>query len=161
VLSQIVSHTPTWVFVLLAVLIALGVSQTRTRTVPRARALILPAAMILLSLAGIQSSFGLGLLPVACWGAALAAVTVIGVRWFRDDRVSYDAATARFQLPGSWMPLVVILAIFFAKYAFAVLRGFNAEVLTNAGFVAAVAAIFGLLSGYFAARAANLLRLLA
>lgn len=160
-LSQIVSHTPTWVFALLALLIALGLSQTRARSVPRARALILPVVMIGLSLAGIHSSFGLDLLPLACWIAALVATTAIGMRFFRDERVRYDAAAARFVLPGSWMPLTVILAIFFAKYSFAVLRGFNAEVLTNPLAVVGVASLFGLLSGYFAARAANLVRLLA
>lgn len=158
-LSQIVSHTPTWVFVLLALLIALGLSQTRTRTVSRTRALILPIVMIGLSLAGIYSSFGLGLLPVACWIVALVATTAIGFRWFRDERASYDAEAARFELPGSWTPLIVILAIFFAKYAFAVLRGFNAELLADPGFIAIAASVFGVLSGYFAARASNLLRL--
>ncbi len=160
-LSQIVSHTPTWVFALLALLIALGLSQTRNRSVSRTRALVLPVAMIGLSLAGIHSSFGLGLLPAACWIAALAATTAIGLRWFRDERVSYDAAAKRFVVPGSWMPLVVILAIFSAKYAFAVLRGFNADVIANPGFIASAAALFGMLSGYFAARASNLLRLVA
>lgn len=154
---QILSHTPAWVFALFVVLLAFGLMQTRTRRVRKLPALLLPAGMVALSLAGVQSSFGLRPLPLLAWAAALAVAALLGYRWFRDDCVKYDAATATFFIPGSWAPLAVIMAIFLAKYAYAVMLAMKAEVIASALFVIALSAVYGLLSGYFVARAINLI----
>ena len=55
--------------------------------------------------------------------------------------------------------LALIMAIFFAKYVHAVMRAFDAPVLSTTPFVVALSAVYGLLSGYFVAKALNLLRL--
>ena len=62
---QIMTNTPAWVFALFFALLALGLLQTRTRTVRQLPALLLPAGMVALSLAGINSSFGLRAGPLA------------------------------------------------------------------------------------------------
>jgi hypothetical protein len=155
---QILSNTPTWVFALFVVLLALGLMQTRTRTVRKLPALLLPLGMIALSLAGINSSFGLKPVPVTVWAVSLAVAAAVGYALFRDKRVQYHAAAARFSLPGSWVPLAVIMAIFFAKYVYAVMHGFNAGIISTTPFIAALSAVYGMLSGYFAARALNLIK---
>lgn len=158
-ITQILSHTPAWVFALFVVLLVFGLMQTRTRTVRRIPALLLPAGMVALSLAGIQSSFGMTPVPLAAWAVALATTALVGYALFRDKRVRYDAAAKAYFVPGSWVPLVVIMAIFFAKYAYAVMKAMNATVITTALFVVGLSVVYGLLSGYFAARALNLIRL--
>ncbi|MBX3601835.1 MAG: hypothetical protein KF863_14515 [Rubrivivax sp.] len=159
-IAQILSRTPAWVYALFAVLLAFGLMQTRTRTVRVVPALLLPAGMVALSLAGIQTSFGLALVPVATWAVALAAATLVGQTLLRDERVRYDATAKTFHVPGSWMPLAVIMAIFFAKYVYAVMSALNAAAVSTTAFVVGLAALYGVLSGYFAARAVNLIRLL-
>lgn len=47
-MTQIISNTPKWVFVLFFVLLALGISQMRTQIKSRNRALILPIVVSLL-----------------------------------------------------------------------------------------------------------------
>ncbi|KAB2875626.1 MAG: hypothetical protein IT503_00865 [Burkholderiaceae bacterium] len=155
---QILAHTPTWVFALFFVLLVFGLMQTRTRSVGRFAALLLPAGMVALSLAGIDSSFGLTPVPLASWAIALAVAIVLGYAVLRDKRVEYDASARKFFVPGSWVPLVVIMAIFFAKYVYAVMHAFDASVITTPLFIVALSAVYGLLSGYFAARALNLLK---
>lgn len=155
---QILSNTPAWVFVLFFVLLVFGFMQTRTRNVRKMPALLLPAGMIALSLAGINSSFGLEVVPLVSWGIALAIATSIGYALFRDRRVQYNATTQQFFIPGSWVPLAVIMAIFFAKYVYAVMQALNATIISAPVFVVALSAIYGLLSGYFAARAMHLLK---
>ena len=64
-IAQTMQHTPGWVWVLLLALICLGYLQSRTRIVPKARLLALPAAMLGLSLYSLIATFGavrLGLL---------------------------------------------------------------------------------------------------
>lgn len=154
---QILTHTPIWVFFLFIFLLIFGFMQTRNRTVSRAPALLLPIGMVALSLAGIRSSFGLVTLPVATWGAALLATASIGYLLFRDKRISYDKQNKKFYIPGSWLSFAVIMAIFFTKYVFAVMRAFNATIISEPVFIGTLCVAYGLFSGYFASRAVNLI----
>lgn len=156
---QILSHTPVWVYALFFVLLVFGLMQTRTRTVGKILALLLPVGMIALSLGGINSSFGLTTIPLAAWGTAMVLATVVGYASFRDKRIHYEATDGTFFIPGSWVPLVVIMAIFFAKYVYAVMHASGAEVVSTPMFIGALSAAYGLLSGYFSSRAVNLIRL--
>jgi hypothetical protein len=156
---QILSHTPVWVYALFFVLLAFGLMQTRTRTVSKIPALLLPVGMVALSLAGIKSSFGFTTIPLAAWAIAMAIATVVGYTFFRDKRIRCEATDGKFFIPGSWVPLVVMMAIFFAKYIYAVMKASNAEVISTAMFIGTLAAVYGLLSGYFSSRAFNLIKL--
>lgn len=157
-MMPILSNTPPWVYGLFVVLLVFGLMQTRTRTVRRIPALLLPVGMVALSLAGIQSSFGLRLGPLASWVIALAMTAWVGDTLFRDDRLEYDSAARAFLVPGSWWPLAVIMAIFFAKYLYAVMQALKVEVVAEPLFIVALSAVYGLLSGYFVSRALNLIR---
>ena len=158
-IAQILSHTPLWVYALFFVLLVLGLIQTRTRTVRKIPALLLPAGMIAISLAGINSSFGFTTIPLVAWGMAVTIATVVGYTFFRDKRIHCEAPDGKFFIPGSWVPLVVMMAIFFTKYAYAVMNSFNAEFISAPMFIGALAAVYGLLSGYFSSRAVNLIKL--
>jgi hypothetical protein len=156
-MMQIVSHTPLWVFALFAALLVFGLMQTRSRNVNRFLAYALPLGMVALSLVGVQSSFGLELVPVVFWAAGLAIVTLIGYVFFRDTRVSFDPSRNAFYVPGSWLPLLVIMAIFLTKYVVAVMLALEMGVVTRPAFATMFSFAYGCFSGYFAARAANLL----
>ena len=155
-ITQILIHTPLWVYGLFIVLVAFGLQQTRSRNVNAVLAYFLPLGMIALSLAGINSSFGIRPAPIAMWAIGLLIVTVIGFKRFRDDRVTFTRSSRSFFIPGSWTPFFVIMAIFFTKYVFAVIQAFDAEVVTTKAFVAALSLAYGCFSGYFSSRAVNL-----
>jgi hypothetical protein len=122
-------------------------------------ALLLPVGMLALSLWGIYSSFGLTTIPLAAWGMAIAIATVVGYTFFRDTRIHCTATDGNFFIPGSWAPFVVMMAIFFTKYVYAVMHAFNAEVISTPLFIGTLSAVYGLLSGYFSSRAGNLIKL--
>lgn len=153
---QILSHTPPWVFALFVGLLAFGFLQTRSRNVNKFMAYLLPVGMVALSLAGVQSSFGLKLVPVLFWSAGLALITFIGYTFFRDKRISFDPNRNAFYIPGSWLPLIVIMAIFFTKYVFAVIHALKIEVASSPASAMALSLAYGCFSGYFTSRAANL-----
>jgi hypothetical protein len=155
-IAQVLIHTPLWVYCLFVALVAFGLQQTRSRNVNAVLAYFLPFGMIALSLAGINSSFGIKPAPMTMWALGLLTVTVIGFKHFRDDRVTFVRSSRSFFIPGSWTPFFVIMAIFFTKYAFAVMRAFNAEIVTTNTFVAALSLAYGCCSGYFSSRALNL-----
>lgn len=156
-LLQILQRTPPWVFVLFVVLVAFGIVQSRTRQVSLARVAILPLVLIGLSLSGLWGSFGANLLAFAAWGAAVAAALLINraLRWPR--RVSYSPATRSFLVEGSWLPLAVMMAIFFARYAVAVALAMRPALAATSWLPVAVSAAYGLMSGAFFARAMRIL----
>jgi hypothetical protein len=155
-ITQILIHTPVWVYGLFIALAVFGLQQTRSRNVSAVLAYFLPFGMIALSLAGINSSFGIKPAPIAMWAIGLLIVTVIGFKHFRDDRVTFTRSSRSFFIPGSWTPFFVIMAIFFTKYVFAVMHAFDAEIVTTNAFVAALSLAYGCFSGYFSSRAVNL-----
>ncbi|MDZ4719584.1 MAG: DUF6622 family protein [Roseiflexaceae bacterium] len=156
---QILAHTPIWVYPLFLLLLVFGFIQTRTRNVRRIPALLLPASMSVLSLAGIISSFGLTTIPLAAWGTALTMATAVGYTFFRDTRIHSNAIDGTFLIPGSWVPLVVMMAIFLTKYLYAVMNAFNPEIFSTPLFIGTLSAVYGLFSGYFSSRTVNLIKL--
>lgn len=79
-LLDILARTPVWVFAVFLVLLALGYQQSRTRTVSRQRFLLLPVAMMALSLYGVVSAFGVALVPLLAWVMGAGGVAVLGAR---------------------------------------------------------------------------------
>ena len=159
-ITQIVSHTPPWVFVLLVVLLALGYLASRPRTLSRNRVAILPVAMILLSAYGVVSAFGYRATGIIAWIAGMGLADLLNRALQLPRGASYSAAKRTFALPGSWIPLALMLAIFFTKYAVAVLISFHPALLNLAVFVTGVSLVYGILSGMFFANTLMLWRLI-
>ena len=159
-MTQILTHTPLWVFALFFGLVYLGYLQSRTRQVSRGRLIVLPLAMLAWSLYSVWSTFDAHLTALAAWACAWVAVVVIGLAWVPSRRVAYDASTAQFTVPGSWMPLALMMGIFFFKYAVAVAHAVKPGVLDATTAVVVVSAMYGLFSGLFMARAVRTLAVL-
>ncbi len=156
-LLQILQRTPPWVFALFALLIAFGILQSRTRQVSLARVAILPLVLIGLSLSGLLGTFGANGFAIAAWVAAVLAALLLNrtVQWPR--KVAYSAGTRGFLVEGSWLPLAVMMTIFFTRYAVAVALAMRPELAATLWLPVAVSAAYGLMSGAFFARALRIL----
>lgn len=162
-LMDIVSHTPTWVFVLLAALLALGASQLVTRRIRPARALAMPIGMTVFSAWGVVAAFAHGPAGAAAFAVwLLAALTCAAVfsRGAAPAGSRYDAVTRRITVPGSGVPLVLIVAIFMLKYTVGVLMALHPHDMQRPVVALAVCAAYGVLSGIFMARGLRLWRLI-
>ncbi|MEO5606953.1 MAG: DUF6622 family protein [Polaromonas sp.] len=158
-LSQIIIRAPHWVWGLLLGLLALGMSQMFTRTVSLRRITLLPLAMVALSLYGTVSALGSAPQVLLSWLAACSLAA-----WFVLQRplpagTRFDAATRRFTLPGSAVPLMLIMAIFMTKYGVGVQLVMAPELAHDGTFTLIFGALYGAFSGVFAARGARLWRL--
>lgn len=156
-LLQILQRTPLWVFALFAVLVAFGILQSRTRLVSLARVAILPLVLVGLSLSGLWGAFGANPFALATWVAAVAVALLLNrtIKWPR--KVSYTAATRSFLVEGSWLPLAVMMAIFFTRYAVTVALAIRPALAATLWLPVAVSAAYGLMSGAFFARALRIL----
>lgn len=155
---EILTHTPLWVYGLFVGLIFIGWQQTRERYVKQPTLLILPLGMLALSFFGATSSFGYSLTIMLLWLAGIVSSTIIGLLLFSASSASYQAHSASFKVPGSWWPMIFIMAIFFTKYAVGILTSIKPELFANATLVLSLAAFYGILSGTFIARAIRVLK---
>jgi len=156
---QILSRTPSWVFVVLALLLAYGLTQLRSRQMALRRIVGVGVAMVLLGGFGVASAFGAAPLLLLAWGLAAAAVLALVLRIPLAAAARYDAASRRIHVPGSVVPLVLLMGIFLIKFGVGVALAIHPELTAQAGFALTVALLYGAFSGIFAGRAARLWKL--
>jgi hypothetical protein len=164
-LVQVISHTPYWVWGLLAALVGLGASQLCDRRAGLRRILLVPAGMAVFSVAGVASAFGgsgqLAAQAVGAWLVAGAAITALAL-WFQPtppEGTRYIALARSFHIPGSAMPLALILGIFLTKYFVGVELAMQPSLARDGGFALQISALYGVFNGLFTARALRLWRL--
>ena len=163
-LGPVLKQTPTWVWGLLAGLVVLGLTQARARHASRARIMLLPIAMTAMSLAALASSFGHSpqfALVLLAWLSGATAAVVIAASLAPPRGTRYDPETRRFFLPGSLIPLALILAIFMARYVINVELAIKPSLIQDASYTLVAGTLYGVFSGIFAARALRLWRLAA
>jgi len=150
---QILQRTPPWVFVLFLALLALGAAQRRPRELGQLRVALMPAIFMPLSIWGVWSAFGPSEFAYGGWIAGVGAALLLN-RYTRLPRqVSYSRDARLFRVEGSWIPLAMMMAIFFTRYAIAVATAMQPALNGMPAFAAVVGFAYGLFSGSFLARA--------
>jgi hypothetical protein len=163
-IPQILSQTPTWVWGLLAALLGLGASQLFHRRASLVRVSIMPVAMTAFSLYGMASAFGRTTqagTTIALWLAAAAITTGLALWWrmAAPAGTRFDAADLTFELPGSAVPLALIVGIFLIKYVVGIEVAMQPALPQDSSFAISVALLYGAFNGLFVARAVRLWRL--
>lgn len=151
-ITQILMYTPQWVFGLLAGLIVLGLMQVPTRQVPIQAVFIMPVAMTMMSLIGTLMDLGFTAITILCWVLGAALVTLLLLKLINNSSAAYDHTTRKLRLQGSWIPLLIILAIFCTRYALGMSLGMNLAIVHEFYFAPLMSFILGTLSGYFIAQ---------
>lgn len=148
----ILHHAPIWAWALLAGLVALGLSQTLPRQMTLQRATLLPLAMAVLSLSSLSASFGwtAGVLLAWAAGAGTALLAVHAAGGWRG--ICWSASARRLQVPGSWLPLVLLVGVFATKFAVGTMLSVHPAYGTQPLFAGIVALVYGAFSGLFLSR---------
>ena len=159
-LGPIARNTPTWVWGLLAALIALGASQLRDRTASLLRVSLLPISMTVFSIWGTFSALGHSPLFAQAAGIWLAAAIVLFAALAPGRTTArYDAQTRTYALPGSVVPLLLVVGIFLVKYVVGVELAMAPRLMQDAQYALTVSALYGAFTGIFVGRSARLWRL--
>lgn len=153
---QILLHTPSWVWLLLAALLWRGYAMTQAQTVTQSRLIMLPAVFVALSLSGVISTFGPQPGALLCWLGGLALSAYETQRHGAPKGAVYVAHSRSYELPGSRVPLLLIVLIFTVKYSVGVQLALHGQLRQVELFVLTVSAIYGALSGVFLGRALRL-----
>jgi hypothetical protein len=155
---EILAHTPFFVYVLFVVLVVFGFMQSRNRKVNIFLAYLLPFFMVCLSLLGVLSSFGIKFIPLSIWLGGLLVISFAFYRAFPLKGIIYYSSENKLFIPGSWIPFMVIMAIFFTKYVVGVMNGLQIPLVHDSNFIMLLSLIYGCFSGYFVSRALSLIQ---
>jgi hypothetical protein len=155
-MQEIIAHTPLWVFGLFIGLVALGMQQTKVRSVTLQRLTLLPLTMLALSFYGAWSTFNGSAVSVACWLGAALVTALASQRINFAGGVRSSADTRSFILPGSWLPLALMMGIFFTKYGVGIMLARHGELHDVDSFAAIVSLVYGFWSGMFFGRTAQI-----
>ena len=145
------SFIPPWVPLVLLGLIVLGYRQSNTRLVAPATLTGVALGMFVFSLYGVVSAFGASPLALPAWGAAYAAALAAGLRLI--DPRGMDREGRAVRVPGSWVPMGLLLSIFLVKFVLGMAAGLRLPMLHEAWYFVPVSATLGAMSGGFGARA--------
>ncbi|MBP1681902.1 MAG: hypothetical protein H6Q35_2241 [Proteobacteria bacterium] len=150
-LMTILQHTPAWVYVLFVVLLGLGWMQSRDRVVPYFRAFVLPCIMVIFSIYGVVSAFGMSI-GIVAWSLGMMAVMALGIRIRAFYNAVYIEEHNAFAIKGSWLWLALMMVIFWLKFAVGVMLARQLAVIYEPWFILSVSFCYGLLSGIFLVR---------
>lgn len=150
--SAILHNAPGWVWILLAVLIALGIWLSFPRRMTLRRATIVPMLLLLWSLVGVVSTFGAPSFGLAGWGAGIAAALLLTAASGAWSRIHWSSADSRLVVPGSWAPMLLIMGVFFTKFAVAATLSTQPALKLDPVFATWVGLAYGSFSGLFLGR---------
>ncbi len=154
--AQILKNTPIWVWAILAVLIYLGSKQLKPRVVKRYSVLIAPVVFLIVGL----TAAGRGPVGLAAWAASLISIAAVTFFvWQPTNGARYEANGDRLHVPGSVVPMLLMLTIFLLNYVINVVLAIHPAFRGELAWQVGPALIFGALSGVFNGRAATLFRM--
>ena len=147
-LFEILRHTPTWVWVLLAFLLYRGVAAMRPRDVAPGRVLIVPLVFFVWGATGLVTATEGLALKIGLFIAALAVGLAIGrVLASLSDPPRLSRASGMMTMPGSPAPLILIVLAFGAKYCGSVALAMATDAAVRAELSSVMAATGGLFAG--------------
>lgn len=156
---RVIAGAPLWVWPLLGLLVAVGIAQTRRRVAPLWRVAALPIAMIAISFHGVIATFAAPWTPLGVWAIGVAIAIAGNEVLELPHDVHYLAATRSFEIGGSWIPLVLILAIFATRFIVGASLAMDPGVRDELVFMVAVSLAYGCFSGTFFAMFLRMARL--
>ena len=156
-LQQIISHTPTYVWAILAFLVYRGVLACTDREVGLRNLFIIPLVMLYLSLQDLTARFGLGGMTGGWWLLGAAGGATLAWTLIDGARIQVNRSAGTLVQRGSVVPLALMLSIFLTKYTVAVLFVIQPALRHNTLGTAVVCVLFGLFNGVFLGRLARYL----
>jgi len=144
--SGILSHTPLWVWAMLALLVWLGSLGLKRRRMALRRVAIVPAVFILWGLSGLATRPFDAVTIAAYWVGGLMIGIALGLTT-GPRLLSVDRARREVELPASAWPLARNLIIFFAHYTLTVAAAIVPA--QKAVLLQADIAVSGASAGYF------------
>ena len=124
---DVILGTPVYLWVLLIALVLGGIKAARSRVISLGGLWPISVAFSVWSLYAVMTTYGMSGVTFLYWVCSMALGTGVGLLSVNGTPLRCDKDQRRLQLPGSWMPLVLSMVIFFLKYALGVIYALHPE----------------------------------
>lgn len=124
---QLISHTPLYVWFLLAIFLQKGWKARKTSVVSWKNLLIMPVVMTTWSIYSLVTHYE----PISLcfWVMSLTAGVWLGSFTTRNLGLRFDKKRHLIEITGSWIPMILSLSIFSLRYFLGATYGLHPELL--------------------------------
>lgn len=149
ILSQFISHTPVWAWILLAYLVTKGWKARTPGDTTLAKMAIIPVVFTAWGLYDLVTLYGVTVETAIVWLAGIAIGASIG--WSIGSRFNLvaDRSAGVIHRPADMTMLPLLLVTFAVKYSFGVIAAVAPHLLAESGFRIADLVLSGLFTGIF------------
>jgi hypothetical protein len=119
---KILTNVPIFIWPVFAFLLIGGLKARKTGMVPLAVLLAVPACFFIWSSVSFFGRYGGEALPAILWVLCLSAGFLIGYTHIQKLPLQFDKQKRRIEMPGSWIPLILSMSIFSAKFSLGMMR---------------------------------------
>ncbi len=152
-MTELITKTPTWVFILFIALLAIGFKQSKNRETSRRGLLLFPCFMIVYSSFDLIFNIGVTVWGIFFWLIGFAIAWKVTHALLTPDITFCESDNKKLCVKGSWLPLIIILGIFSVKYTQGAISTLWPEKTTTVYFIVFFSFFNGLFMGLFSARA--------
>jgi len=119
---KIITNIPLFVWPLFAILLMGGLKARKTNMVPLKVLMLIPAAFFGWALFSFFGRYASDSLAVALWILCVGVGFWIGFSHIQRLKLRFDKKKKMVEMPGSWIPLVLSMSIFTAKFSVGMMR---------------------------------------
>ncbi len=145
-------NTPFYVYWIFFSLLFVGISQLKTRSVGLRRALIIPIILILLSIYGLTHDFGITFFSTSIWIVGMISAVILNTMIKKKKEIIYLKESKTFTIAGSFIPLSMMMLLFWVKYTVGAVTALELEILHNSSFIGIFSLLYGLFTGTYLLR---------
>jgi hypothetical protein len=149
-LTEILTHTPWWVWVLLVYLVYRGICLLSPTSISPKRILLMPSIFLLWGIYGMFNKLAMPWTALFIFAIALIVGLLLGKTVMAMQQPAiFDSATGMVQRPGSVVPIIIILLNFGCLYSLNVYAAYHPDSLRELNFTAIYSVTSGLADGFF------------
>ncbi|WP_445378911.1 DUF6622 family protein [Pseudochrobactrum asaccharolyticum] len=149
-LTEILTHTPWWVWVLLVYLVYRGICLLSPTNISPKRMLLMPSVFLLWSIYGMFNKLYMPWTAFFIFVFALIAGLLLGKTiMVMQQPAIFDRVTGMVQRPGSVVPIIAILLNFSCLYGMNVYAGYHPDSIRELNFTVIYSVTSGLADGFF------------
>lgn len=119
---EIMDKIPVFVWPLFAILLLGGLKARKTSMVPLFVLLLIPSIFFGWSLFSFFGKYGADPLAIFLWLLCLGAGFFIGFSHTQRLNLRFEHKKKQVEMPGSWIPLMLSMSIFFSKFSLGMMR---------------------------------------
>lgn len=151
-ISNALSGTPWWVYLLLVILVRRGIAAARPSVMRVWKLAILPVIFLVLDVAGMAQNNRITMFMILLWILLCVAGGAVGYWLFRNTALRADRGKWLVGLPGDVRVLPLVLVVFAVKYVIQYLEASSGALASSAGFIVVSLAVSGFFTGIFMGR---------